>query len=420
MTFNTVNISCIEDLVYYSKLIERGVVKMPNISKLARSLNKNRRTIRKALSGIVPKKTRDKSSYLDEHRSLIVTLLTDKFKKFEYYQHLYNYLVREHQLECSYSSLKRYIQRDEELNKYFSSNSKKTSFTERFETAAGKQAQFDLKERIKIVDKQGVVSRIHVATLTFGFSRYNIRKVVPDTTYETVIAFLAEAFEEVGGVPKELVIDNIKCLVDKPRSKDKDAVLNVKFVEFAKDYNLSIKPCMPYRPETKGKTETQNKVPGQLMNYNGEYQDFHDAHRIIQIINDEDNDKLSQATGFPASFLLKNEKEELQTLPSTTIRSNYYLTLSEVAVTRDSLVSYKSCKYSVPKEYIGKKVGRRIKSNQLLLYYNNKIITIHQITTNKMNIKESHHLNYETRTKIPKKEEVKRLEEMENINYDNR
>lgn len=419
MTFNTINISCVEDLVYYSKLIERGVVGMPNISKLARELNKNRRTIRKALAGVVPKKTRSKGSYLDVHRSLIVTLLTDQFKKFEYYQHLYNYLVREHNIECSYSSFKRYIQCDEELNKYFVSNTKKTSFTERFETLAGVQAQFDLKERVPIVDENGVVTRINVATLTFGFSRYNVRKVVPDTSYETVIAFLAEAFEEVGGVPKELVIDNIKCLVDKPRTKDKEAILNAKFVEFAHDYNITIKPCMPYRPETKGKTETQNKVPGQLMNYNGEYQDLHDAHRIMKIINDEDNDKISQATGFPASFLLRKEKEELQALPSMTIRSNYYLSLSEVNVTRDSLVSYKSCKYSVPKEYIGKKIGRRVKNDQLLLYYNNKVVTIHQITKNKMNIKESHHLQYEKSTKTVNKQQETRLEEMENINYDN-
>ena len=302
---------------------------------------------------------------------------------------------------------------------HFKSKTKKTSFTERFETPAGVQAQFDLKERVLIVDKLGTKSRVNVATLTFGHSRYNVRRIVPDTTYDSVVAFLAEAFEEVGGVPHELVIDNIKCLVDKPRTKDKDAILNNKFSEFAKDYNLTIKPCMPYRPETKGKTETQNKVPGQLMNYNGTYHDLHDVHRILEVINAEDNDKISQATGFPASFIMKNEKEELQTLPSTTIRSNYYISLSEVAVTRESLISYKSCKYSVPKEYIGKKVGRRVKNNELLIYYNNKIITIHQITNNKFNIKEVHDLKYEKRKKITENVEEKRLREMENINYDN-
>jgi len=35
---------------------------------------------------------------------------------------------------------------------------------------------------------------------------------------------------------------------------------NVKFEEFLRDYDLKCKPCMPYRPETKGKTETSNAL----------------------------------------------------------------------------------------------------------------------------------------------------------------
>jgi hypothetical protein len=40
---------------------------------------------------------------------------------------------------------------------------------------------------------------------------------------------------------------------------------------------------MPGRPETKSKTETQNKVPSQLKNYNGQYADLHEVHDIFSI-----------------------------------------------------------------------------------------------------------------------------------------
>jgi transposase len=200
------------------------------------------------------------------------------------------------------------------LSKSFRSQKSKV-FTERFETEPGQQAQFDLKERVKVIYENEEMVITHVATLTLGFSRYNVRRIVLDKSYDTVSAFLAEAFEEIGGVPKELVIDNIKCLVDKPRTDKDEATLNVKFIEFLKDYNIKCLPCMPYRPETKGKTETQNKVPSQLRNYNGTYKDILDVHDILEVINREDNESISQATHLPRTFLLEKEKDELSPLP---------------------------------------------------------------------------------------------------------
>ena len=109
----------------------------------------------------------------------------------------------------------------------------------------------------------------------------------------------------------------------------------------------------------------------------------------------------------------------MQRLPSKNIRANYYLKTKEVVVSNESLISYKSNKYSVPKPYIGKKVGRVIKNNKLHIYYNNKIITMHEISEKKLNIKESHNLFYDRKFKnnLIIKEPI--LEEMEAIIYDN-
>ena len=40
-----------------------------------------------------------------------------------------------------------------------------------------------------------------------------------ENTTENLLVFLAQAFEEIGGVPKELVIDNLKQFVEKARNK---------------------------------------------------------------------------------------------------------------------------------------------------------------------------------------------------------
>ena len=411
------NIETINDLAMFANPFKKGKLKL-NVSKLARELNKDRKTIRKYLNGKTPSTTRSRVKYLDEYREVIIRLLTDKYRTFDYIDHLYNYLVREHKITCSRSTLNRYVRMDDEINSLF--NKKKSQkFYERFETKPGVQAQFDLKERIKIIYNTGEVVRINVATLTLGFSRYNVREVVLDTKYETVINFLASAFETIGGVPKELVIDNIKCLVDKPRLKDKNAILNVKFEEFLRDYNIKCKPCMPYRPETKGKTETQNKKPSQLENYNGTYVDLLDIHDKLKIINEEDNNSISQATNLPRIFLLKKEKGEFSNLPPRRIKEKYHLSINKVAVTKDSLFSYKSNKYSVPKRLIGFKVNLIVKNSQLHVYYNNKIVTVHKISKNKLNIKKSHELPYPSKT-IAKCDSNKEIiiEEMRNIIYD--
>lgn len=87
-----------------------------------------------------------------------------------------------------------------------------------------------------------------------------LRKLIIDTKLENLLSFLTESFEKISGVPKELVIDNLKQFIEKPRCNDESAILNPKFEKFCKDYNITPKPCISHRPQTKGKTETQNKI----------------------------------------------------------------------------------------------------------------------------------------------------------------
>ena len=121
----------------------------------------------------------------------------------------------------------------------------------------------------------------------------------------------------------------------------------------------------------------------------------------------------------PRIFLLNIEKGEFSNLPPRRIRENYHLSLNKVAVTKDSLVSYKSNKYSVPKRLIGFKVNLIVRNSQLHIYYNNKIVTVHDISKNKLNIKESHNLYYPSKDEKDcdlSKDII--IEEMRNIIYD--
>ena len=65
---------------------------------------------------------------------------------------------------------------------------------------------------------------------------------------------------------------------------------------------------MPYRPQTKGKTETQNKVVDQLKNYNGKYNDLIDIHDMLETINKEDNLKNITGNKVSKSLFIRKRK----------------------------------------------------------------------------------------------------------------
>lgn len=410
-------INSVEDLRMFSTAYRKGEINL-NISKLSRELKVDRKTIRAKLNNKQPKKTRNVSKYLDSYRDIMVDALTNNKQFFDYKEHLYTYMKREHKITCSRVTLVRYVNNDTELSKHFKNN-QKLDFTERFETKPGQQAQFDLKEKVPIILANGEKLRVNVATLTLGFSRYNIRKIVLDTQNETIINFLAEAFEMLGGCTKELVIDNIKCLVNKPRSSSDDqAILNSTFDQFLSDYNIKCIACMPYRPQTKGKTETQNKKPGQLKNYNGTYADLLDVHNMLNVINTEDNVSISQATKLPRIFLLEKEKDDFTPLPTKNVREKYHLSIKQIAVSNESMITYKGNKYSVPKSLIGTKVDIEVRKQQLHIYYNNMIIVVHNITNKLLNIHPQHDLKYLCDYVELSNDNSVIIEEMRNIKYD--
>ena len=64
-------ITKIEDLLYFSKAYKEGLIKI-NISKLARELDKDFKTVKRYLNRQTPKKTRNRIKYLDEHRDYIL------------------------------------------------------------------------------------------------------------------------------------------------------------------------------------------------------------------------------------------------------------------------------------------------------------------------------------------------------------
>ena len=123
-------VKSIEDIRMLSSAYLRGVIMKPNITKLSKAIGADK----EALNGFVPAKTKSRGKYLDDFKNIMIDLLNDEYKDFEYIQHLYNFMKRENGIACSYSTFRRYISMDDELSKLFHKSKKGDVFTRRFET----------------------------------------------------------------------------------------------------------------------------------------------------------------------------------------------------------------------------------------------------------------------------------------------
>ena len=120
----------------------------------------------------------------------------------------------------------------------------------RFETPPGQQAQVDFAEfRLPWGKRYAlVVVLAHCRLLWMQF--------YPRQTMSVLIRGLEEAFAFFGGVPAELLFDQMKAvIVEDERASGGQLLENPEFVRFAAHWGFRIRACRPYRAKTKGKVE---------------------------------------------------------------------------------------------------------------------------------------------------------------------
>ena len=208
----------------------------------------------------------------------------------------------------------------------------------------------------------------NVAFLVLGASRFKVWKAYPATSQNYLFDFMSNAFETIGGVPKEILIDNASTMMDIARSKNSEGKVNAKFQQLADDFGFKIKPCMAGRPNTKAKVESPMKLIDEIMSYNGLLEDFTELESKIEMLNNEANGRISQGTGYAPILVFKKEKEYLQSLPSEKICSSYKNKTFVAKVNKNSLFNYKGSQYSVPAEYIGKTVHISIGDEKMYIF----------------------------------------------------
>ena len=386
----------VKDLCDLPKLKQlMGNLKMKiNSSKLGRELGADRRTINKYLDGFTPTKTRLSSSKFDKHFKTITDLLSTESDQVFYYKRvLWQYLIDNHELEGSQSAFGAYINRTPEFKAYFDDGKRTTSSVSsgiRYETKPGEQAQLDWKESIPYKMKNGEIATVNVAVLLLSYSRFRAFHLSISKSQSVLLSFMTEAFEVFGGVPKVIVTDNMKTVMDEARTDYSQGVVNTKFQQFAQDFGFKVQPCVAGRPRTKGKVEAPMKLLDEIHAYQGKF-NYEELHEFVQKLCARINQSVHQGTNKIPIFAHKQEKNLLQPIPQDAIRDSYKIKHTHVKVNSSNMISYKSNQYSVPAKYQGKTVGLQVYDDQLFIYYTTELIVQHHITTSKLNYKETHY-----------------------------
>lgn len=120
----------------------------------------------------------------------------------------------------------------------------------RFETPPGHQAQVDFAEFHLPWGKR------YALLVVLGYSRLLWLQFCCRQTMAVLMRGLEDAFAFFGGVPAELLFDQMKSvIIDDQRARGGRLLENAEFVRFAAHCGFRIRACRPYRAKTKGKVE---------------------------------------------------------------------------------------------------------------------------------------------------------------------
>lgn len=125
---------------------------------------------------------------------------------------------------------------------------------DRFETEPGRQAQVDWAS-CGTIWHHGRRRRLSLLVVVLGYSRVIWARFVVSERRPVLAALLEQAFAELGGVPRELLFDNLKQVIAQPRSESSPAILQPGFADFADHWGFEAQACPPYWPRAKGKVE---------------------------------------------------------------------------------------------------------------------------------------------------------------------
>jgi len=282
-------------------------------------------------------------------------------------------LKEQHGIDASETSLHRYIKAHIQLPE---------ATVIPLPTTPGQQAQVDYGYvGLLICPTMKKQRKAYAFIMTLSHSRYRFVYFVFRQDQQTWCDCHRRAFEFFGGVPKTVVLDNLKAGVIKPDFYD--PTLNRVYAECEKHYGFVADPAKVRLAKHKGKVERSVTLVKQQVIAGREFSDILAANAYGERWCREDiAKKMTRTTGeTPIIRFNRDDKPALLALPEIAFDPPHW---QAATVQKDSHITFSGSFYSVPPGYLKQRVWVRADARLVNIYSDsNQLVKRHPRATHK-------------------------------------
>ena len=244
---------------------------------------------------------------------------------------------------------------------------------------AGDQMYIDFAgDKLEVVDSEsGECRSVEVFVAILPCSHYTYCEAVWSQSRQDLIKACENALHFYGGVPMAIVPDNLKSAVT--RSDRNEPVINEEFAAFAEHYGCTVYPTRVRHPKDKALVENAVKLL-----YRSVYADIEGlVFHSLESLNAAISESLSAFNGRRMSGRPQSRREQFEQIESDCLRPlpairHQMKERRSATVMRNGYVTFRLHHYSVPKEYIGKRVEIVYDADTLEIYHGLRLVTTHQ------------------------------------------
>lgn len=249
-------------------------------------------------------------------------------------------------------------------------------FERRFETAPGQQAQVDFAHfRAEFAVEPGVGRVVWLFSMVLGHSRLIWARFVAHQDLQAVLRCHAAAFEDLGGVPGEILYDRMRTAVS---GEDETGVIyNPALVACARHYGFQPRACRPYRAKSKGKVERPFRYVREDFFLARSFRDMDDLNaQLRQWLDEVANKRTHATTRRVVSEHFADERPHLKPLPAGPFQAVLRL---DRRVTRDGMVSVGGNLYSVPDGTRRRAVEVQTLAHEVRILDEGEVVAVHPV-----------------------------------------
>jgi len=231
----------------------------------------------------------------------------------------------------------------------------------------GEKAFVDYGDGIDLIDpKTGEITKTWIFVGTLPFSSKVYAEFVFDQKCPSFIASHERMWKYFGGVAQYTVTDNLKSSVIKAHIYDPD--LNKTFCSYANHAGFAVLPARPRKPKDKANVECHVGILQKSFFQEVRNKSFSTIGELNQCLLDflyNFNNNIMKDYGVSRNQRFETEMPNLQPLPKTEFEIPE---IREATVHPDCHIQCGKMFYSVPWQYVGKKVRVLITKNKVQIY----------------------------------------------------